>query len=141
FDSLFTFQDYDVVTGHASLYWDTGWKGVFAQLDAGRYLAGDYGGTITLKRRFANGWEVGGFATFTDVPFDEFGEGSFDKGLFLTIPFNWALPYESRSEFSTVLRPLTRDGGQRLIVANRLYPIVEDFDRQALRANWGSFWE
>ena len=62
-------------------------------------------------------------------------------GIFLTVPFNWFLPYESRSEFSTVLRPLTRDGGQRLEVENRLHPIVEDMDRAGLRDNWGSFWE
>jgi hypothetical protein len=130
-----------VVTGHASLYLDTGWQGISAQLDAGRYLAGDWGGTITLKRRFANGWEVGGFATFTEVPFDEFGEGSFDKGLFLTIPFNWFLPYESRSEFTALIRPLSRDGGQRLVVENRLYPIVEDMGRAELRDGWGGFWE
>ncbi|MBY8974284.1 YjbH domain-containing protein [Rhodobacteraceae bacterium NNCM2] len=141
FDTLFTFQDYDVITAHASIYWETGLYGIFAQLDGGRYLAGDYGGTITLKRRFSNGWEIGGFATFTDVPFDEFGEGSFDKGIFLTIPFNWVLPYESKSEFSTVLRPLTRDGGQRLDVSNRLYPIVQDYDRGALRTTWDNFWE
>ncbi|MDH3669182.1 MAG: YjbH domain-containing protein [Paracoccaceae bacterium] len=141
FDQLFGLQDYDVITGHASLYWDTGWKGFSTQIDAGRYLAGDWGGTFSLKRRFANGWEVGGFFTLTEVPFDEFGEGSFDKGLFLTIPFNWFLPYESRSEFSTVLRPLTRDGGQRLNVANRLYPLVEDQDRSGLRATWRDFWE
>ncbi|MEL6476216.1 MAG: YjbH domain-containing protein [Pseudomonadota bacterium] len=141
FDTLFSFQDYQVATGHVSLYWDTPWYGISTQIDAGRYLARDLGATLTVKRRFANGWEFGGFATFTNVPFNEFGEGSFDKGLFLTIPLNWALPFESRSEFSTVLRPLTRDGGQRLIVSNRLYPIVEDFDRQHLRANWGSFWE
>ncbi|MEM9045530.1 MAG: YjbH domain-containing protein [Pseudomonadota bacterium] len=140
-ETLFDFQDYDIVTGHASVYWDTGFYGLFGQIDAGRYLAGDYGATITVKRRFSNGWEIGGFATFTDVPFDEFGEGSFDKGLFVTIPFNWFLPIETRTEFSTTLRPLTRDGGQRLEVANRLYPTVEDFDRQALRANWGSFWD
>ncbi|MEM7506169.1 MAG: YjbH domain-containing protein [Pseudomonadota bacterium] len=141
FDGLFGFQNFDIVTGHVSLYWDTGFYGISTQLDAGRYLAGDYGATITVSRRFANGWEFGGFSTFTDVPFDEFGEGSFDKGLFLTIPLNWALPIETRSEFSTVLRPLTRDGGARLKVANRLYPLVRDFDRQHLRANWGSFWE
>lgn len=141
FDTLFTFRDYDIVTGHASLYWDTPVYGVSAQLDAGRYLAGDYGATITLKRRFANGWEIGGFATFTDVPFDEFGEGSFDKGIFLTIPLNWVTPYETRSELNAVIRPLTRDGGQRLNVANRLYPIVEDQDRGGLRTNWGSFWK
>jgi hypothetical protein len=141
FDQLFSFRDYDIVTGHASAYWDTGWNGISAQVDGGRYLAGDWGGTLTLKRRFANGWEIGGFFTLTEVPFSEFGEGSFDKGIFLTIPFNWFLPYESRSEFATVLRPLTRDGGQRLVVSNRLYPIVEDMDRAGLRDNWGSFWQ
>jgi hypothetical protein len=141
FNQLFSFQSYNVVTGHASVYWDTGWYGISSQVDAGRYLAGDYGATFSLKRRFANGWEVGGFFTLTDVPFSEFGEGSFDKGLFLTVPFNWFLPFESRSEFSSVLRPLTRDGGQRLEVSNRLYPIVEDMDRAGLRDNWGSFWE
>jgi hypothetical protein len=141
FDQMFSFRDYDTVTGHASVYWDTGWYGISSQVDAGRYLAGDYGATLTVKRRFANGWEFGGFFTLTDVPFSEFGEGSFDKGIFLTIPFNWFLPYESRSEFATMLRPLTRDGGQRLVVSNRLYPLVEDMDRAGLRDNWGSFWE
>ena len=141
FDQLFSFRDYDIVTGHASVYWDTGWYGLSGQVDAGRYLAGDWGGTLSIKRRFANGWEIGGFFTITDVPFDEFGEGSFDKGIFLTVPFNWFLPYESRSQFSVLLRPLTRDGGQRVVVSNRLYPIVEDMDRAGLRDNWGSFWE
>jgi len=141
YDQRFSFRDYDVVTGHASVYWDTGWYGLSAQVDAGRYLAGDWGATLTVKRRFANGWEFGGFFTLTDVPFSEFGEGSFDKGLFLTIPFNWFLPYESRSEFSTLLRPLSRDGGQRLVIDNRLYPMVEDMDRAGLRDNWESFWE
>jgi hypothetical protein len=141
FEQLFTFRDYDIVTGHASVYWDTGWRGVGVQVDGGRYLAGDWGGTLTMKRRFANGWEFGGFFTLTDVPFDDFGEGSFDKGLFLTIPFNWFLPYESRSEFSTLIRPLSRDGGQRLNVSNRLYPMVEDMDRAGLRDNWEGFWE
>ncbi len=141
FDQMFSFRNYDVLTGHASVYWDTGWYGLSSQIDAGRYLAGDYGATLTIKRRFANGWEIGGFFTLTDVPFSEFGEGSFDKGISLTIPFNWLLPFESRSQFSTILRPLTRDGGQRLVISNRLYPIVEDMDRAGLRDNWGSFWE
>ena len=139
-ETLFSFRDYDIVTGHASIYWDTGFYGLSGQIDAGRYLAGDYGATITIKRRLANGWEIGGFSTFTDVPFDEFGEGSFDKGLFVTIPFNWFLPIETKSRFSTVLRPLTRDGGQRLRTG-RLYGTIENFNRRTLRANWGSFWD
>ena len=51
----FDYYDYDVVTGHASLYWDTGYYGLEAQIDAGRYLAGDWGSTFTLTRRFPNG--------------------------------------------------------------------------------------
>ncbi|HSG98853.1 MAG TPA: YjbH domain-containing protein, partial [candidate division Zixibacteria bacterium] len=141
FDLLFGFRDYDVITGHASLYFDTDFYDISGQIDVGRYLAGDWGGTFSLKRRFANGWEIGAFFTLTDVPFDEFGEGSFDKGITLTIPFNWMLPLESRSAYRTVLRPLTRDGGQRLQVSNRLYPIVEDMDRGGLRTNWENFWE
>ena len=141
FDQLFDFRDYNVVTGHASLYWDTGWRGVSAQIDAGRYLAGDWGGTFKLKRRFSNGWEVGAFATFTDVSFSEFGEGSFDKGIVLTIPFDWALPFESRSQYTTLIRPLTRDGGQQLSIANRLYPTVEYLGREELRTSWQDFWK
>jgi len=141
FDMLFGFQDYDVATGHASLYWDTNWNGMEFQLDAGRYLAGDWGGTFSLTRRFANGWEVGGFFTLTDVPFDEFGEGSFDKGLRLRIPLRWGVPFESRSAFTTTIRPLTRDGGARLNIDRRLYEFVRDLDRDGLREDWGNFWK
>ncbi|MGM0586542.1 MAG: YjbH domain-containing protein, partial [Pseudomonadota bacterium] len=140
YDMRFGFRDYEVVTGHASLYWDTGWHGMEAQVDAGRYLAGDWGATFSLTRRFANGWEVGGFFTLTDVPFDEYGEGSFDKGIRLTIPFRWGLPFETRERFTTTIRPLTRDGGQRLSAPNRLYPIVQEMDRGDLREDWGNFW-
>lgn len=141
FDQLFGLRSYETLTGHASLYWDTQFYGLTAQVDGGRYLAGDWGGTFGLKRRFPNGWEMGGFFTLTTIGFDEFGEGSFDKGIYLTIPFNWGLPYESRSEFATVLRPLTRDGGQRVRVPNQLYSLVEDHDRGDYRRTWEDFWE
>ena len=58
---------------------------------------------------------VGEIVVFTDVSAEDFGEGSFDKGLFFQIPlsslFNSA---PSRSMFSSGLRPIQRDGGQRL---------------------------
>ncbi|WP_285672272.1 YjbH domain-containing protein [Paralimibaculum aggregatum] len=141
FDTLFDLQAYDVVTGHVSLYWDTPFHGLSLQLDAGRYLAGDWGGTVGVKRRFSNGWEIGAFATFTDVSFDEFGEGSFDKGIYVSIPLNWTLPYESRSRLASVIRPLSRDGGQRLQIANRLNPLVEDLGSGPLASRSEGFWE
>jgi hypothetical protein len=64
YDNLaFDYYDYDVVTGQASLYWDTGYYGLQLEVDAGRYLAGDWGGTVTVTREFANGWTVGAYAT------------------------------------------------------------------------------
>ena len=82
----FGYYDYQVATGHASLYWDTGWYDIETQFSAGRYLAGDWGGTVAVSRRFANGWAVGAYATKTDVTAEDFGEGSFAKGLTLIDP-------------------------------------------------------
>ena len=114
YDKRFGLQDYDVVTGHASLYWATPIFNYDMAIHAGRYLAGDWGGTFELRRTFNNGWMVGGFFTLTDVPFDRFGEGSFDKGLFFRVPFNSLLPGNTREAFSTTLRTIQRDGGARL---------------------------
>ena len=52
------------------------------KLSAGEYLAGDIGSTVEFSRSLSNGLEFGAFATFTDVSFEQFGEGSFDKGIF-----------------------------------------------------------
>jgi hypothetical protein len=57
---------------------------------------------------------VGLWATLTDVPFDDFVEGSFDKGIFLKIPFDSLLGGNTRSSYSTRIRPIQRDGGARL---------------------------
>jgi hypothetical protein len=137
----FDYYDYDVVMGHASLYWETGWLGLEAQFDAGRYLAGDWGGTVTLRRQFANGWMVGAFVTKTNVSAEEFGEGSFDKGILLTIPLRWSTPFETRQEINGDLRSLSSNGGAQLNVANRLYPTVKEYDRRRLERSWGDFWQ
>ena len=133
--------DYDVVTGQASFYWDTGYHGLELELDAGRYLAGDWGGTITVTRQFANGWSVGAYATKTNVSAEDFGEGSFDKGVMISIPFRWTVPFETQARNSIGLQSVSRDGGAKLDISNRLYPIVRDYVRGRLKQNWGSFWQ
>ncbi|MEM9270443.1 MAG: YjbH domain-containing protein, partial [Pseudomonadota bacterium] len=81
FDETFGFTDLEATTAFASLYWDTGFRGIEAQLDAGQYLAGDLGATLTLSRRFANGWDVSAYVTRTDVSAEDFGDGSYAKGV------------------------------------------------------------
>ncbi len=139
FDQLLGFQDYSVLTGHVSGYLDLG-KGYSAQLDVGRYLAGDYGATLAIDREFANGWKVGAFATLTDVPFEDFGEGSFDKGIRLSIPFAWALGRPTEKAYNATIRPILRDGGARLSVDGRLYDTVRGYHETQLDAQWGRFW-
>ena len=139
FDGLFGFQDYDVITGHVSTYFDTTYNNWNVALHAGRYLAGDYGATLELKRRFPNGWEIGAFATLTDVPFDDFGEGSFDKGLTLSIPFDWALSSDTQRTANVVLRPVQRDGGQRLNPGQRLFPLTQSTSQGEIASQWSTF--
>lgn len=139
FEQDFDLRDYDIVTGHASVYYDMG-NGFFTQIDAGRYLAGDWGGTLTVERRFDNGWRIGGFATLTDVPFDDFGEGSFDKGILLTIPVDWITGQPSTDTINRTIRPVQRDGGARLSVPGRLYGIYSDQSLEDYSDDWGRFW-
>lgn len=140
YDVLFGFRDYDVITGHASAYYEFG-DGYLGQIDVGRYLAGDVGATFTLSREFENGWELGAFFTLTDVSAADFGEGSFDKGIMLTIPVGWILGQPNQGTLSTVLRPIQRDGGQRLRVPGRLYDPVRKAHARALTRQWERVWQ
>lgn len=121
FNRLFGVQDYHILTGHLSVYYASPWYGLDFNVHGGRYLAGDYGATFEIVRRFSTGVEIGAFATFTNVSAARFGEGSFDKGLIVRIPFEWGLPFYSQSSYNLVLRSLTRDGGQRLDRDDDLY--------------------
>lgn len=139
FDQMFGFQDYDIVTGHASAYYDFG-RGYLGQLDVGRYLAGDYGATFSVDREFDNGFRVGAFFTLTDVSFDDFGEGSFDKGIRFSVPVDWLTGAATQGGYGTTIRPVVRDGGARLDVRNRLYDVVRNSHTSELEDRWGKFW-
>lgn len=140
-DQLFGLDDYQTVSGHGSLYVDTGFHDLEAQLDVGRYLAGDYGATFTLSRHFPNGWEVSGFMTLTEMSFADFGAGNFAKGIEVTIPLRWTMPVDTRSTLGVSMGTFTGDGGARVDVANRLYPMVRDYDEIDFEETWGAYWQ
>lgn len=127
------------VNGHVSAYYSFG-NGFHGQLDVGRYLAGDYGATISLDREFANGWRVGAYATVTNASFEDFGEGSFDKGLRFTFPLATFGGTPSRVANTVNIQSLTRDGGARLDVNGRLYDQVRDYHDPNVANSWGRFW-
>lgn len=106
--------DYDVITGHVSAYWATPFYNYDLAVHAGQYLAKDMGATLEVRRTFRNGWQVGAWATKTDVSSEDFGEGSFDKGFYFQVPLDSIFGGNTRSKFGTRMRPIQRDGGQRL---------------------------
>ncbi|MEX2643680.1 MAG: YjbH domain-containing protein [Acetobacterales bacterium] len=138
FEQRLDFRDYEVTTGHLSLHAQLPWYDMLGAVHVGQYLAGDRGATFELFRDFDSGVRFGVFATFTDVSARDFGEGQFDKGFFISVPLDLFFIRSSKGRLNLPFRPLTRDGGQRLNVPGRLYPILEggslrDFQQDADR--------
>lgn len=135
-DTAFGLGDYETVTGHLSAYWDFG-DGVTGRIDAGRYLAGDWGATAALDRTFANGWRVGIYATATDaddVP------GGFDRGVSVSIPSAWFRGNATRATTDLGFGGRLTDAGQRLALSGRLYDSVSAADRTRIERDWARFW-
>ncbi len=113
--------DYGNITSHLNFYYRNYRYVPFdAKISYGEYLAGDEGITIDLSRSFPNGTKFGVFASFTDVSTDQFGEGSFDKGIYFNIPvFGNLINYS--------WRPLTKDPGAKLNRKNTLHDLLVRF--------------
>jgi hypothetical protein len=113
--------DYQNVTGHLNFYYRNYQIIPFdAKVSYGEYLAGDVGATFEISRSFLNGAKFGVFASFTDVTTEQFGEGTFDKGIFFNIPI-----YKNFVNYTW--RPLTKDPGAKLIRKNTLNDLLVKF--------------
>ena len=125
-------QNYAVTTGHLTTYWDTGVQDILVKASYGKYLAGDIGGTLDLSRVFANGVKIGAYATRTNVNYAQFGEGSFDKGVYVSVPFDAFFARHSDSSANLLFTPLIRDGGAMLYRKYKLYDMTRTRDPSAL---------
>ncbi|WP_416137229.1 YjbH domain-containing protein [Halomonas sp. HK25] len=135
FEQRFDLRDYDTWTGHLTAYVETGVEDVLAQVSVGRYLAGDWGSTLDLSREFDSGVRIGAWGTWTDAS-DDFGEGGFDKGLYVSIPLDAFFTRSSLDSAGLAWRPLTRDGGARL---NRRYGLYGLTDARDMGHYWRDY--
>ena len=131
----FNFREYEVETGHLGLYYDFP-KGITTQVLIGKYLAGDKGATVDFSRRFKNGFTLGVFATKTDLSSIEFGEGSFDKGFYFSIPTDSFFTNFRQGDISFGLHPLTKDGGATLNHMNSLYSLFGSTQYNSILRDW-----
>ena len=121
YEMQFGTLDYKTTTGSINLFYRNYRLIPFdAKISFGKYLAGDNGATFEFSRTYRNGAKFGVFATFTDVSSEQFGEGTFDKGLFFSIPV-----YKNLVDYSW--RPLTKDPGAKLIRKHTLHDLLVKF--------------
>ena len=126
FNQRFTFRDYETFTGHIDFFWDTPIEGLSVNLSGGRYLAKDSGITLNISKRFKTGFLLGAFATRTDISFGEFGEGSFDKGIYFSIPLDIISSRHNPNNAKFSWRNLTKDGGQKLMNTLQIQKFLND---------------
>jgi len=121
YDWRFGKLDFKNVTGAINFYYrNYGYIPFDMKISYGEYLAGDFGSTIEFSRSFENGTKFGVFASITDVTAEEFGEGTFDKGIFFNIPI-----YGNFINYTW--KPLTKDPGAKLNRRNTLYDLLVKF--------------
>ena len=126
FNQRFSFRKYETFTGHLNLTWETPIDGVKLILSGGRYLAKDSGISLNLSKTFKSGFVLGAYATKTDVSAEEFGEGSFDKGIFFSIPLDIVSRKYRKGYAKFVWKNLTRDGGATLSGTLGLEGMIEN---------------
>ena len=113
--------NYKNLTGSINFYYrNYGYIPFDMKISYGEYLAGDIGSTVEFSRTFENGTQFGVFASNTDVTTVQFGEGSFDKGIFFNIPI-----YGNFINYTW--RPLTKDPGAKLNRKHSLYDLLVRF--------------
>lgn len=136
FEQDFGLRDYQTVTGHITTYTKLPFD-LDAAVSVGRYLARDWGTTIDISREFSNGVKFGGWVTRTTASADEYGEGSFDKGIYISIPFDEMMSVSTMSRATIAWAPLTRDGGAMLHRQYSLHTMTDGRNIDAFYENFG----
>ncbi|ABG41710.1 protein of unknown function DUF940, membrane lipoprotein putative [Paraglaciecola sp. T6c] len=121
------FYDYKVLTGHANVFWQPEFlPDTLLTIKVGQYLAKDKGVTIDFAKRFDSGIVVGAYAAITDVSSEEYGEGSFTKGFYLSIPFDLFSLKPAKGSGKIPWIPISRDGGQALNRPIELFGVTNE---------------
>nr|WP_024966002.1 YjbH domain-containing protein [Pantoea sp. IMH] len=128
-DNMMQFDDYSANVGNLTAYWRPWFmRSVLVKASVGQYLAEDKGATLDISRQFDSGVIVGAYATKTNVSAEEYGEGDFTKGFYISIPMDLFTASPTRGRAQVSWTPLTRDGGQMLGRKYQLYNMTSDRD-------------
>lgn len=128
-NNMMKFTDYTARVGNITAYWQPWFmRNLLVKASVGQYLAEDKGVTLDVSKRFNSGIIVGAYATKTNVSSQEYGEGDFTKGFYISIPLDVFSVIPTRDRAQINWTPLTRDGGQMLGRKYQLYDMTSDRD-------------
>ncbi|EHR42080.1 YjbH domain-containing protein [Alishewanella jeotgali] len=126
YENDFGFFDYKTLTGHVNIYWQPSFlPDTRLTFNIGQFLAKDKGVNVDFAKRFDSGMIVGAYAAVTNVSSADYGEGSFTKGFYLSIPFDLFSVRPSKGRGQIPWIPIGRDGGQPLNRPVRLVDLTE----------------
>ena len=141
YDQQFKFRDYETESGHINIYYKEPIYDITFALKGGKFLAGDSGINFDFSRRFKGGIRIGAFFSLTDISKQEFGEGSFDKGFYFTIPIQAFFTTHTRELAAWGLRPLTRDGAAFVQHSHNLWGLTEPGQSYAITRDWDDIYD
>jgi len=102
----------------------------------GKYLAKDKGFTFDLSRQTQSGFRAGFFFSRTNITYEQFGEGSFDKGFYIQIPLDLFTRSHNGDFYNFKIKTLTRDGGAKLNLANDIFGLINNSNRSSIDNKW-----
>ena len=115
YENDFDFFEYKTLTGHLNLYWHPSFlPDTRLTFNIGQFLAKDKGVNVEFAKRFDSGIVLGAYAAITNVSSSEYGEGSFTKGFYISLPFDLFSTTPSKGRGLIPWVPIGRDGGQPL---------------------------
>src|SRR5262249_43559180 len=127
-----------ILSGFVNAWYDIPTWDITLHAKAGRYLAGDVGGTLGLEKQFRNGAKLEGFVTVTNyaVP-DIFGGITHAyNGVRLSIPLGGFKHMPEGAGIHFTAAPFGRDTGQALENPMPLYEATQQFSYGHMADNW-----
>lgn len=118
-------------TGFVNLYYMPEWeflRNTKFKVGMGQFLGQDKGIRADASKQFDSGVIAGAYVSYSDLTADEFGEGSYTKGFYISFPLDILTVKPSRNRSTFSWQPITRDGGQTL---NRKYELFEVTDSRS----------
>lgn len=107
-----------------NLYYDWKCSSVLFKVNAGKFLADDFGARFELSRYFPSGLQVGFWYTLTNGNDRINGHVYYDKGVFFSMPLDIFYTRSSRSRWGYGMSAWLRDVGARAQTGTELYNLI-----------------